>query len=155
MPIPPMDWTIEPVDAGEAPQVTAFIEHVVMTSVDASDTEKLAVMENIRANIAAWQRNPEPVLHLKVMADGQLVGVVMVKAWWNLCHLFVAPQRQQQGVGRALMMAAIAACRGKSPRQALRLNASRNAAAFYRRLGFELVADAPPPFTGVQYEIKL
>lgn len=71
MPLTPMDWTIEAVDAGEAQQVAAFIEHVVMTSVDASDTEKLAV------------------------------GVVMVKAWWNLCHLFVAPQRQRQGVGRA------------------------------------------------------
>jgi len=29
------------------------------------------------------------------------------------------------------------------------------AAAFYRRLGFVLVPDAPPPFSGVQYEIKL
>ena len=146
---------IETVSTREAPDVAAFIERVVATSVDATDAEKAAFLENIRANLAMWQEAPEAALHLKFTIGGVLAGVVMVKAFWNLCHLFVEPRQQKQGVGRALLEAAIAGCKDKSSRQYLRLNSSRNAITFYEHMGFVPVRDAPAPFTGVQYEFKL
>ena len=146
---------IEAVEPHEAPQVAAFIERVIGASVDGSEDEKKAILVHIHAKLGFWLQHPEAIVHLKVRADEALVGVVMVRAFWNLCHLFVAPEFQGQGVGRALVTAAVAACQGKSPRQYLQLNSTRNAAGFYERLGFVLVPDAPPPLTGIQYEIKL
>lgn len=140
----------------EAPAVAAFIERTIALSVDATDVEKESFVRNVRSNLDAWQQHPAGALHLKsVDGDGALAGVVMVKAYWNLCHLFVEPRFQGQGIGKALMQAAIDGCRGRSPRQCLRLNASRNAVGFYRHMGFTLAADAPPAFAGVQYELRL
>jgi GNAT superfamily N-acetyltransferase len=147
---------IVPVEPHEAPAIADFIERTIASSVDATELEKEAFVRNVRSNLETWQARPQGALHLKfVDGDGALAGVVMVKAYWNLCHLFVEPKHQGQGVGKALMQAAIAACRGRSPRQCLRLNASRNAVGFYRHMGFRLAIDAPPAFAGVQYEFPL
>jgi GNAT superfamily N-acetyltransferase len=146
---------IEPISVAELTDVGVFIERVVLLAVEASDEEKTVFVENIRENLAKWSADPSSALHLKFVQSGTLVGVVMVKSYWNLCHLFVAPEFHGRGIGRALLKAAIDACRGRSPRGSLRLNASRNAATFYEHVGFRLVPDAPPPFAGVQYELKL
>ncbi len=147
---------ILPVEAPEAPAIADFIERTIALSVDATDLEKESFVRNVRSNLEAWQQHPVGALHLKAVdGDGALAGVVMVKQYWNLCHLFVEPRFQGQGIGKGLMQAAIDGCRGRSPRQCLRLNASRNAVGFYRHMGFTLAADAPPAFAGVQYELRL
>ena len=145
--------TVVPADA---PDVAVFIERIIASSVDATAVEKESFVRNVRSNLDAWQRHPQGALHLKgVDVDGALAGVVMVKSFWNLCHLFVEPGFQRQGVGKSLLEAAIAGCRGRSPRQCLRLNSSRNAAGFYQRMGFTLAVDAPPADAGIQYELRL
>ena len=151
-----MGLTIVPVEVGEAAGVAHFIEHVIRASVDASDGEKEDFIVHTRRNVELWAGAPEAALHLKCAdAGGALLGVVMAKQHWNLCHLFVAPAAQGRGIGRALMEAALDACRARRVRPYVRLNAARNAVGFYEHLGFVRVPDAPAAHAGMQFEIAL
>jgi GNAT superfamily N-acetyltransferase len=151
---PPL--TITPVDADEAAAVARFIAHVIRTSVDASDAEQADFIAHTRRNVEQWAAAPDAALHLKCAdAGGALLGVVMAKQHWNLCHLFVAPAAQGQGLGRALLEAAVTACRARNVRPYVRVNASRNAAGFYEHLGFVRVPDAPARHAGLQFELPL
>ena len=147
---------IVPVAVGEAAAVAHFIERVIRASVDASDQEKEDFIVHTRRNVEAWATAPDAALHLKCAnAGGELLGVVMVKQYWNLCHLFIAPAAQGRGLGRALMEAAIHACRARRVRPYLRLNSARNAVGFYEHLGFVRVANAPAVYAGMQFELPL
>jgi len=59
-----------------------------------------------------------------------------MKDFWNLCSLFVASNVQGQGIGRELVEAAAARCKGQGTERALCLNAATAAIPFYRQLGF-------------------
>ena len=147
------DLVIEPVLVHEVAAIGFFIENVVRASIEASDAERAAFITNIRANLDQWTRDPAGGLHLKARLAGQRVGVVMVKDYWNLCHLFVEPLHQREGIGRALLRAAVDACRAKAPTQTLRLNASRNAIGFYERMGWQGVAGASPAHGATRFEL--
>lgn len=149
------DIVIEPVLVHQVPAIGDFIERVVRDSINATDAEKRAFIANIRANLDHWTRYPADGLHLKASRAGQLIGVVMVKDFSNLCHLFVEPLHQREGVGRALLREAIDGCRGKAPTQTLRLNASSNAVSFYERMGWQRIADASPTHGATRFELAL
>jgi GNAT superfamily N-acetyltransferase len=146
---------IADVTIADLPAAVALIERTVARSVDATDPEKAEYRANIARNLAWWRDHGAEAVHLKFSVRGALAGVVLVKEHWNLCHLFVDPASQRRGIGTALVEAAIARCRGRSPRGRLRLNAARNAVPFYERLGFTRVPDAPAPFAGMQFEYLL
>jgi GNAT superfamily N-acetyltransferase len=143
------------VSIAELPEVAGLIRRVVLQSVDANDQEKAAFLENIQKNLVWCQDHAQLAVHLKFCAGAAIVGVVLVKNYWNLCHLFVEPSWQRRGVGTSLIHEAIAQCRGKAPQSAIRLNSSRNAVSFYEALGFVRVQDAPAPYTGMQFEYVL
>jgi len=123
--------------ADEAPEILALMMRVLRASLRA---EPPAVREemahNVRRNLEIWLAAPQDSVHLVALEGGRIVGVVLVKECWNLCSLFVETRCQGRGLGRRLVEAAVAACRGCSPRQALCLNAAPTAIAFYQRLGF-------------------
>lgn len=75
-------------------------------------------------------------LHIVAQRDDEIIGVILVKEFWNLCSLFVSQECQRQGIGRKLVLAAIEGCRSSSPKQAINLNSSPRAVAFYKSLGF-------------------
>jgi GNAT superfamily N-acetyltransferase len=129
-------YTYRAATAEDVDPIARFIEQVITTSVDASATEKEAFVVNTRKNLSKWLEAPDLSFHLVALAGSHLVGVVLVREFWNLCHLFVAPECQSSGLGRALLQQAVAACTGKSPYGALRLNSSRNALGFYLHFGF-------------------
>lgn len=82
--------------------------------------------------------------------SGELRGFI---AWhegmprWTIEHLWVAPAAMRQGVGTALLRAAIeAAVAGGAA--GLEIDSDPNAMAFYVRLGARHVADLPAPMPG-------
>jgi GNAT superfamily N-acetyltransferase len=146
---------IVPARIEDLADIAALIAHVIDVSVDASPQEKAAFVQNTQRNLERWRLDGERSVHLKCTRDGALVGVVLVRDCWNLCHLFVQPEHQSRGVGRALVEAAIARCAGRSEHGYLRLNAARNAVGFYRRLGFVPAAGEPALHGAVRFELKL
>lgn len=120
----------------DAPAIRDFMRHVIVTSVTTEPELLRDTLANVNANVDVWLAAPERCVHLKALQDDALVGVVLVKDFWNLCSLFVAPHLHRQGVGRTLVEAAAAQCRGRSPKAALYLNAATDAVPFYTRLGF-------------------
>jgi ribosomal protein S18 acetylase RimI-like enzyme len=144
-----------PVSFPDLDEIGAFVAHVILVSVDASDEEKARFVQNTQSNLRKVAAAPDDSLHLKCLNGERLIGVVLVRDYWNLCHLFVASDAQRQGVGRALLEAAITRCRGKSPRGSIVLNSSRNAVGFYRHLGFMDVPGAPDIYRGVRFELPL
>lgn len=78
---------------------------------------------------------------------GAIVGVVTVKAMdapgaCEIGKLFVAPGVLRQGLGRALMAAAVDLARARGFAR-MEILADPNAAAFYESLGARFVRDAP------------
>ena len=83
-----------------------------------------------------WDGNRERAFLLVCEERGVILGVALVKEFWNFAALFVEPGRHGAGIGRALVERVIAGCRGRSPKGCLRLNSSNHAAGFYERMGF-------------------
>lgn len=134
-----MDSTINlrAAQADEAPAIGALMSRVLRVSLAAEAASVQQDMEhNVQRNLELWLAAPQASVQIVAVEEAQIVGVVLVKECWNLCSLFVETRLQGQGLGRQLMEAAMAACRGRSPKQALYLNAAPTAIAFYERLGF-------------------
>lgn len=73
-------------------------------------------------------------------ASGQIVGMVDMRDGSHICLFFVDSSRRAQGVGRALLDAAIAsACATTPGLRAITVNAAPSAVAAYQRLGFVAV----------------
>lgn len=138
----PLDCAFRTAEVSESEEIASFIERVIATSVDAAKEEKLAFVANVRKNLALWSAEPERSVHLAAWDGTELVGVVLVREFWNLCNLFVAAEYQSKGLGRQLIERALATCAGRSPSGRVRLNASRNAVGFYQHMGFSVRAGA-------------
>lgn len=128
-----------PVILDAAPEDGEPIRALMAAAIEYGVTRDPALLAetlaNVNRNLDLWLAEPARCLHLKALLDGRLAGVVLVKDGWNLCSLFVAPEAQRAGIGRALFEAAAARCRGRSAKGALWLNAAGNAIPFYERLG--------------------
>lgn len=148
-------YILESADPEESEALATFVERVIIESVDAAPSEKAAFIANTRKNLAKWAAEPDASFHVVGRANGTLAGVVLVRDYWNLCHLFVAAEHQGRGLGRQLLEAALLGCAGRSPRGCIRLNSSRNALEFYKHMGFSPVLDAPAPYQGIQFERQL
>lgn len=129
-----MQLVVRPARPDEATQIRALMERVIAASVESSIRPE--IVANVEANVALWLRRPSECLHLVAVLRGSIVGVLLVKDFWNLCSLFVDQALQRTGIGTTLVQAAIAHCKGRSPRSGLRLNAYPSAVGFYERLGF-------------------
>ncbi|RVT47431.1 GNAT family N-acetyltransferase [Rubrivivax albus] len=135
-------------------RILALMEGVIHDTVDAS--HQLETIENVASNLGLWERAPERCVHLVAEFDREVVGVVLVKDFWNLCSLFVATEHHRKGIGRALLLAAIDRCRGSSPKEAIHLNSSAFAVQFYLSLGFEHRQSSqqlPPGFMPLRYAL--
>jgi len=120
------------------PEDRPAIQSLMITTIAASiePAQHSAVIENVTRNLEFWARDPKASLHFVAEAPHGIVGVVLVKEFWNLCSLFVAPEYQGRGIGTQLVRTAVDLCRERSPIGALNLNAAPSAIGFYTALGF-------------------
>lgn len=131
--------------------ILVLMIHVVTVSI--APAYRAETIKNVTQNLETWCHAPEQCVHVVAENEGEIVGVLLVKAFWNLCSLFVTPEWQRTGIGRQLVLSAIRACRGKSPRQTIYLNAAASAVSFYKALGFissESSQQLPPGFQAMQ-----
>lgn len=128
--------TLSPVDIHDLPSIKALIASAIRASVASSEEEAVFLIDDIDESLDWWRQNPDASLHLKYSDSGTIAGVVLVKEFWNLTNLFVAPEHQGRGIGRLLLTAVLDICRSKSPRAAVLVNSSTIAAGFYRRMQF-------------------
>lgn len=148
-----MSTAIADVAPVDATAVKAFMARVIAHSVTRDDRLLADLRANVDGNVDWWLAHPDDAVHLQAVQDGDLVGVILVKQFWNLCSLFVEPASQGQGLGRRLVEAALARCAGLSPKGALWLNAAPGAIDFYRALGFTdrvPTKPLPPGFAAMQ-----
>ena len=131
---------------------TQAILDLMVQTIDASiePAHRAETVANVTRNLTAWKRDPDQSFHFVAEHEGRIVGVILVKAFWNLCSLFVAPAWQRHGIGRRLVLTAIDACRDKSPKQAIHLNAAPSALPFYAALRFASRASSQPLPAGFQ-----
>ncbi len=127
-------YEIETIHADDS-KTLLFLMSATIATLDFSQEMQQEFISNVADNLHWWCTNSDQGCHLKCTLDGNIVGVILVKKFWNLCSLFVAPGHQGQGLGRALMLAAIDQCKGKSEKQAIWLNAAPNAIPFYQAMG--------------------
>lgn len=145
-----MKPTIAAVETQDQAEVLELMTRVICTNVTRDADLQTSYIKNVTQNLEWWQENPALCCHLKAVNQQMIVGVILVKKFWNLCSLFVAPECHRQGIGRALVMAAIAECQGKSEKPAIWLNAAPNAVPFYQAIGFELRESQQPQPPGVE-----
>jgi GNAT superfamily N-acetyltransferase len=115
--------------------ILALMTSVIHDSVEPA--HQPGTIENVSKNLGIWNSAPESCTHLVAELAEGVVGVILVKDFWNLCSLFVATEHQGRGIGQALVLAALDQCRTRSPKQAIHLNAAPSAIGFYLALGFE------------------
>jgi GNAT superfamily N-acetyltransferase len=127
---------IEDVMASDAPELMEFMWHVIKTSVQVEEEEMQSILENVADNLRWSVEHPDVCAHLKCVIDTRIVGVVLVKHFWNLCSLFVDPAFQRMGIGRTLLSEAVRRCADNGDHACLRVNSSPNAVRFYRTMRF-------------------
>lgn len=128
--------SIAPVREEDLDEIRALITAAVRAAVTPDEEEIEFLVEDIGNSLDWWRDHPERAIHLKYHAGGRILGVILIKDFWNLANLFVLPSRYRQGIGRALVSAVLPLCREAGDRPCLRVNSSGNATGFYRALGF-------------------
>jgi GNAT superfamily N-acetyltransferase len=84
--------------------------------------------------------------------DGAIVGMCALEdrgARWNLEHVWVEPAAHGGGIGRALVMQALAEARRRHP-GVVELLADPYASGFYEKLGARRAGDVPAPMPGAR-----
>jgi len=120
----------------DAQGILALMEESIRTTLQGTEVVVAETIENVNSNVDYWLANPTECVHLVAESGNRIVGVVLVKDFWNLCSLFVEITQQRAGIGRALTLAAMQECKGHCPKAAIHLNSSPGAIAFYERMGF-------------------
>ncbi len=118
-------------------EIRALIESAVRESVATSDEDAEFLVTDILGSLEWWQDHKNESIHLKYSSDGNIVGVILVKEFWNLANLFVLPTQFRRGIGCALLQEVIGVCKERSPRDKIQANSSTNAVKFYEAMGFK------------------
>jgi ribosomal protein S18 acetylase RimI-like enzyme len=127
---------IDQVTETDLPDIHHLVEAALGGAVVSAAEDVAFLMGEIHKILSWWAENPEKCIHRKFVENGTIVGMILVKDFWNLSCLFVAPRYQRRGIGKALLLEVLPECRNRSPDKCIKLNSSTNAVAFYQVLGF-------------------
>ncbi|MGR5147008.1 GNAT family N-acetyltransferase [Photobacterium alginatilyticum] len=137
-------FVIENAQENDIAEITVLIEHVIKTCIDVTDRDANDLVAHSVYNMLLWKKNKHNAAHLVYRLDNRIVGVVLVKEFWNITSLFIDSDYQGRGIGKALITEALALCRVKSPKGLVRLSSSTHAQDFYRAIGFEQAGESKP-----------
>jgi GNAT superfamily N-acetyltransferase len=143
--MPPTIRAAKPEDSAPILELMVAVIRATTDHAHQSDT-----IENVSSNLDYWTNNPGQCVHLVAENKTSIIGVILIKDYWNLCSLFVDVEHHRQGIGRVLTQAATDMCRGRSPMGAIFLNSSPFAVAFYSALGFGPRETKQPLHPGVK-----
>jgi GNAT superfamily N-acetyltransferase len=149
-----MSLTIRQAILDDEARIRSFVDSAIPISLDANVHDIPAIIENVNSNLDKWIQRPKTASHFVADVEGEMVGAILVKEFWNLCSLFVHPEFQRRGIGKALILSVLNECRDKSPREAIFLNANDEAITFYQKQGFGL-CEAPRPLPFGSTAMKL
>ena len=146
---------IQIVEPKDTEALDALMCRVIATSVALGKTEMAEVIANVQQNLRWAQQYPHAAVHVKCVSDGAIVGVALIKNFWNLCSLFVEVDFQRQGIGRALLNESIQRCVSLNDRGHIKVNAALDAVPFYRSLGFAAGDEPHPKGTSLPMLLRL
>ena len=104
-----MRAVLRPAAKTEAANIRVLLAATIATSVTQDEAVRAETIANVNNNVDFWLNNPDKCVHIVATVDGTIVGVILVKEFWNLCSLFVGAKHQGSGIGRALVKAAVGA----------------------------------------------
>lgn len=127
----------------------------ITDSVDADESDKPNIISIIFKNISEWSER-EDCVFLKSCENGQPVGYILIKNYWNFSDIFLLPESQGKGIGQRLVSKALDICKAQSIGEPIVVNSSKNAIEFYRSIGFsEINLDETLPYNMVRFEYDL
>lgn len=130
-----MSATLRVAETEDCSSIAALMTDVICATVD--EPYQTETINNSINNLEYWKAHRDSCVHLVAEINSSIVGVILVKEFWNLCSLFVDVRHHRNGIGRALTEVAISACKNRSPKEAVFLNSSPFAVNFYTVLGFQ------------------
>lgn len=125
---------ITPVVEADTERLKTIARLALSDSVELERSDLKKLLASIESDVVGYVGRAAGV-YLKAGVD-PIHGYILVKEHWRLAHLFVHPQHQGQGIGRALLLSALDICRSQSNKSFVRVNSSLNAVEFYRKMGF-------------------
>ncbi|OGT74266.1 MAG: hypothetical protein A3H44_05970 [Gammaproteobacteria bacterium RIFCSPLOWO2_02_FULL_57_10] len=151
-----MPCSVREATPNDEQQIRALLSLVIHESLDATVHNIPSILNNVNDNVDLWRTAPDNIVHLVAEMDGRLVGVIMIKEFWNFCSLFVDPSYQRRGIGRQLVKIAVEKCRGRCPHDVIYMHANNEAVDFYRKLGFEVNnTSRTPPAGSTEMKLRL
>jgi GNAT superfamily N-acetyltransferase len=128
--------SIAPVELSDLSEIRGMIEGAIRERVVHSEQDVQGLVALIDTILRAWELDGSDSVHLKYVLSRKIVGVALVKNFSNLSTLFVAPEHQRKGIGRALIEALVCECKPRSSQPVMKVNSSTVAVTFYLSLGF-------------------
>jgi len=136
-------------------KIRKIVSSAIRQCVADSDEHYEFLYTDVCSSLDWWIENKDKSLLLVCENGDSILGVALVKEYWNFSVLFVAPQQQRSGVGRDLVDSVINSCKDRSPKGYLRLNSSNYAVPFYKKMGFTQTGSAiDKPGGCVPFEYK-
>ncbi len=123
-------------------KIRKVVSNAIRLCVTDSVEHHKSICEEVYSCLDWWNENKESGLLLVCEDGGAILGIALVKEFWNFAALFVDPQWHHSGIGRELTKGIINICKNKSPKGYLRLNSSNYAIDFYKQMGFVQIGDA-------------
>lgn len=126
---------IEEVSQKDVNEIKEIARKAILESVDADEKIKIEIIADTLSHIDKNVSSTASVF-LKC-SDRSILGFILVQDYWNLSDLFVFPASEGKGIGKSLFIAAKTICQPRQDKGYIRVNSSKNAEGFYRKLGFE------------------
>lgn len=134
-------FVIRQATLSDAPAISALLQDLTQRFVAADCTTDGAalLLQSMSTPAIAGYLQQANFDYLLAEADSALIGVAATRDNNHLYHLFVASERQGQGVATKLFAEAKARCLQRAQTRTFTVNASLKAVSLYQRLGFVAV----------------